>query len=363
MTEMHPDDQALLELVVKRVNDFEQTLGAFYRDGLWARMNRLYHSWSQLREALRGTRGATRGAVYEDAMKEFGHELVIPYAFSIVETVLPALLSNRPRILVLPAGGAEPKNVKNMKYLIDRQQSNINLELKLQSVAKDGLMFGLGVGKSYWLRREGQRQKVVPAASSVRVARAMAGDVSERAQWSVETCAETLFDDPTFEAIPLPDFGWDKFAANIEHARYAYHRTWRDGAYVESRFADGAWNRVHPMPEELEDNGNSPELYRQSVKARFDAQGMPIPDASKANGNSINEVIEYHDRARIVTVLNRKWVVSIVPNEANYGRLPFCCFRPTEVPGQFVGKGEIEPVEDPLREMNMMRTDRRWSDS
>lgn len=363
MTEHHPDDEALLELVIQRVNDFETSLGSYYRDGLWSRMSRLYHSWSQLREALRGTRGSTRGAIYEDAMKEFGHELVIPYAFSIVETVLPALLSNRPRILILPKGHASTRNVEHMKYLVDGQQSNINLELKLQSVAKNGLIFGLGVGKSYWLRREGQRTKVVPAATATRVARALQGDFSESARWSVETCAEPLFDDPTFEAIPLPDFGWDKFAADIDHARYAWHRTWRDTGYVKGRLKDPmGWNRTPLTDEDIENTNGAADRYRQSVQGQFDAQGMPIPTPSKMQGNDIHEVLEYHDRAQIVTILNRKHIVAVVPNEANYGRLPFQCWRPTEVPNQFVGKGEIEPVEDPLREMNMMRTDRRWSD-
>src|SRR4051812_21110191 len=237
MTEMHPDDQALLELVTKRVDDFESTLGAFYRDGLWARMDKLYHSWTQLREALRGVRGNTRGALYEDAMKEFGHELFIPHAFAIVETVLPALLSNRPRILVLPGGGASPQNVKNMKYMIDKQQGNISLELKLQAVAKNALIYGIGPGKSYWFRHEGQRQKVVPAATATRVARALQGDFSESAKWAVETCSEMLFDDPTFEPIPVRDFFWDPFAANIDKARWAAHRVWRDSAYVKARFA------------------------------------------------------------------------------------------------------------------------------
>ena len=57
MTELAPDDKALLDEIVKRVQHFEESLGCFYRDGLWARLDRLYHSYTQLRAALRDTSG------------------------------------------------------------------------------------------------------------------------------------------------------------------------------------------------------------------------------------------------------------------------------------------------------------------
>ena len=70
--ELTSEDQQLLELIKKRVCDFEDTLGSHYRDGLWSRMDKLYHNWTQLRAALRGTRGNDRDTVYRDAMDEFG---------------------------------------------------------------------------------------------------------------------------------------------------------------------------------------------------------------------------------------------------------------------------------------------------
>jgi hypothetical protein len=354
--ELTPEDQGLLREILGRVQHFEETLGSHYRDGLWARMEKLYHSWTQLRAALRGTRGRDRDAVYKDAMDEFGHELFIPHAFAITETVLPALISNRPRILILPAGEANPNNAKNMKAVVDKQQSNISFELRLQSVAKSSLKLGIGIGKSYWLRREGQRSTLEPLASW-HPARALG-----RTHY-VETTAEPLFDDPTFEFVRAYDFGWDVFASSIEDARCAWHRTWRDTGYVKARLEDGTWDRIKLGPGDYENTGRSGDLYVESVRAQFDAQTLPIPTPGLRTGmNDIHEVLEYHDRGQIVTVLNRLWIVSVVPNETNYGRLPFHIFRPTEVEGQFVGKGEIEPIEDLQREMNAMRTDRRWSD-
>jgi hypothetical protein len=354
--ELTPENKTLLDLVVKRVCHFEDTLGAFYRDGLWSRMDRLYHGWTQLRSALRDTRGQDRRDVLEDARSEFGHELFIPHAYAIVETVLPALLSNRPRILILPNGEASTRNVEHMKAMIDKQQGNISLELRLQEVVKEALIYGIGVGKSYWLRREGQRP-VLQELSKIHPAR-MLGHTH-----TVVTQAEPLFDDPTFEHVRARDFGWDPFAANMESAGYAYHRSWRPSEYVTARLADpNGWTQIALEPTDWENNNGSAERYRQSVRSTFEAQAMPVPTPTGTRERDIHEVIEYHDRGQIVTVLDRKWVVSVVPNETNYGRLPFHIYRPTHVPGQMVGKGEIEPIEDLQSEMNQMRTDRRWSD-
>ena len=351
MTEVPAEDRQLLDLIKRRVTQFEQSWGQHYRDGLWERMDRLYHAWTDLKSTLADSNGDRRTGVLTDAQQVFGHELFIPYAFSVVETVLPRLLSNRPRMLVLPGDQASEKNVENMKALIDKQQSQIDYELKLQSIAKSGLIYGLGPAKTYWLRREGQQTKIVNASF---VLRAMGQ------KYAKQTYPCRLFDDPVAEVIPVRDFGWDPLGANVETSRYMWHRTWRDTAYVKDRLADpNGWNRVKLTDEDLDGRGSA-QLYRKSVQGQFDAQGIPLP-SDTARDTDIHEVIEYHDGGSIVTVLDRNWIVSIVVNEAWWGRLPFQCYRPTEILNQMVGKGEIEPIEDLQREMNMLRTNRMWN--
>jgi hypothetical protein len=323
------------------------------------RMDRLYHGFTDFKRSLQGVYGAAREDLYRDARKEFGHELRIPYAFAIVETVLPALLSNRPRILVLPQDGQSERNVQNMKATIDAQQERIDLELKLQAVVKSGLMYGLGVGKSYWLRQEGQKPVVseLSRLHPARIAYAATGG-ARGSQYGVEQVATPLFDDPTFEPIPVRDFGWDTFGSSIENCRCAWHRTWRDTGYVKDRLSDPlGWSHMQLTPEDIEMGGASAQLYRTAMQPQFEAQGVPLPDPREA----IHEVLEYHDRAQCVTVLDRRWIVRVIPNETWYGRLPFPIYRPTEVLNQMVGKGEIEPGEDMFGEMDQIRTDRRWA--
>jgi hypothetical protein len=56
-------------------------------------------------------------------------------------------------------------------------------------------------------------------------------------------------------------------------------------------------------------------------------------------------VWEYHDGSRIVTVLDRTYVVADFANPTPKTRFPFHIFRPTDI-GYFHGKGVIEPIRD-----------------
>ena len=345
-----PEDEQLLQYVLKCCRGFEETLGNFYRDGLWRRMDHLYHGYTGLKQALRGTNGEIRDAVWADARKEFGHDLFIPYAFSTVETVLPRAISNRPRMLVLPRNEGSERNVEHMKAMIDAQQSQIDYELRLQDIGKSGFMYGIGWGKSYWLTRTGQRQTVVPSSY---VLQAMGKP------YAVQTTQEALFDDPMAEHVPVRDIFWDPFAASVENCRWVAHRTWRDTAYVKNKFATGVWNDLGLTDEDLGNNGAA-DRYRRTIEGQFEAQDIPMP-SDRSRDTDIHEVLEYHDGATITTILDRKWIVLTAQNNAYYGRLPFQAYRPTVVLNQMVGKGEIEPIEDLQREMNMLRTNRMWN--
>jgi hypothetical protein len=161
--ELVGDDAVLLERIKDCFTAADEGLHRHHRT-VWDRMDKLYHGYRQLKDSLRGVDGdPSRYPILRDAKAEFGHELHIPYAFSTVETVLPRLLSNRPRMLVLPRTEQSEKNVENMRSLIDDQQNRINYELRVQEAAKSGLIYGLGIQKTYWKSKKTTRTEVVPS--------------------------------------------------------------------------------------------------------------------------------------------------------------------------------------------------------
>lgn len=316
----------------------------------WDRWNRLYHSHRDLVKAHAGApRDQDRREVLEEARRTFDEDLLIPYAFSTVETVLPRMISNRPRMLITPRNEASARNVENMRVIVDAQQHRCNYELKLQTTARSGLIYGLGVQQVEW-RTQTEKRK--------RIERRMHGDVDGLGEWCEAEYDCVLWDDPDANDVSIYDFLWDPYGACMDTVGYVIHRTWRSTGYVLGKLAPGengeppAWGEIALDREDLEGDG-SKRVYTELWSPRWNAQGKSV-DLKEP----VHEVWQIHDGHRIVTILDRKWPVAVAPNPAWHRRMPFAIFRPTEVLHQFCGKGEIEPIEDLSREMNRLRSDR-----
>jgi hypothetical protein len=346
VAELPEDDKQLLKLVVGRISSFEDTTRR-HHSHLWDRMDSLYHAYRGLKTSHANTGPNDRYPILRNAQESFGHDLFIPYAFSVVETTLPRLLSNRPRMLVLPRNKQSERNVENMRGLIDAQQSQISYELKVQESAKAGLIYGLGPQRTYWKRIEGQKTKVMPSSWVLQ---------KLGKPYKKVVVPDRPFDDPVAEAVNIRDFFWDPYAANVETARWMASRSWRDTAHCKAMRDSGTWNHHQPSDEDLEHG--SGKLYTDAHRGARRAQGMPDP---KERDTDIHEVLEYEDGCHIVTVLDRQWIVMIQENEAFYGRHIYQCYRPTQVLGSLHGKGVIEPIEDLQLEINMLRTNRMWN--
>lgn len=312
----------------------------------WDRLDALYHARRDFLDAHSSASPRDRDGVIEDGRKVFGEELLIPYAFSVIETILPRMLSNRPRMLWTPRNPASEKNVENVKLICDAQQHKANYELKLQTTGRSGLIYGLGVQKLGWRREEVERKTIVP--------RVMAAP-GEPA-YAVRTALTVPWDDPDVEDVSIYDFLWDPYGDCMQNVGYVIHRTWRSTSYVLDKVRSGDWPEIPELDAECLEGGGGKQRYTELWKPRWNAQGKRV-DLKEP----VHEVWELHDGARVVTVVDRKWPVREVENPAWHGQMPFHIYRPTEILHQFVGKGEVEPIEDLQREMNWLRTDRRWN--
>jgi hypothetical protein len=338
--ELTPEQNALLSEMTQKFDAADTTHKRLREQ--WDRLDALYHSRRDFLQAHASASPRDRDSVLQDARKEFGADLLIPYAFSVVETVLPRLLSNRPKMLFTPRNEASARNVDNVRVIMDAQQHKSNYELKLQTTGRSGLIYGIGVQRIDWRREVRRAKRVVP-------------QIFDGTKYAVQEYDCVDWDDPDVEDVSIYDFLWDPYADSMETAQWVFHRAWRSTGYVLGKIESGAWPEVALTAEDLRGNG-SKEKYTQLWQARWSAQGQRVEMKEP-----VHEVWQFHDGKRVITILDRQWPVAVAENPAWHGRMPFHIFRPTEVLHQFCGKGEIEPMEDLQHEMNMLRTDRRWN--
>ncbi len=341
-----PEDKALLEGIIRLLAIWEPYHKRWVRRANhFYSLYRNYQNWRHTLEQSTTPRGMDE--IRRDGESEFGPELFIPMCFSTVETIVPAMLASPPDFdNIRPRTQASEANVENVKALIEAQHENINYELVLQTIAKDGLIYGTGVQKTYWKRDFRNSTQNMPASGPGM------GVVPVQLQRQV-------FDDPDAIAVDPKDFIVDPFSAAIADSDGAFHRTWRSNKYCERMIASQQWrNLTGQNLGALADSSKYSEMQAERERA--------VPEPARDNRNAagkqpVHEILEYHDGDQIITILDRKVVVASGPNPNWHGELPFQVFRPTEIPHEIRGIGEIEPIEKLQEELNTLRTERRYN--
>lgn len=385
MQDLSPELRALKEEVCRFYDEAEPT-HLYYR----RQFSRLYQLWRSYRglraEALQATSRDQVRDVLNEARAGFGEPLFIPMTFGIVETTVPRMLSTEPRLLVTPADPQSEDNVNGMKLMVDRQQHKTRFTLASQTVAKSGLVYGLGIGKTTWLtttkRTPVLTQQLRPQldASGAPVMQ-MVPVIDPATQMPVPDPAQpgrplleakpvlvptwvpsapqdqVKYSGPIFEGLDVFDFIWDPDGYNAETNRRCIHRLWLTDDECAARFESGVWQ----LPEgwTLEDALRSGSRSRKDEvwADRLSATGL---DARRTSERELHEVWEFwRPTSEPTVVLDREVPVAHGPAPFWHGDKPFQFFQPTEVMHEMVGIGEIEPIEDLQREMNVLRTQRR----
>jgi hypothetical protein len=330
----------------------------------WDRYYRLYRSYKDLKRTHADSRNRDVDSILRDAQHGFGADLFIPYVFSVIETTLPRMMSQNPRMLITPApvsdlGAARriEENIENMKLLIDRQQNKIGYNLVAQDVGKSGLTLGIGVQKTGWDKRYRDGRVVREPTVAEEGVDWVIGGVDAQGQPS----QKLVYEGPVAEWVDPYDFIWDPRGWHLNralggHCRWVIFRSWCDNNELKQRIETGQWE----LPEgvELEDatslgGGDArDEIWRD----RMAAQGFSNVDTA---ADHLHEVWEYHDGDEVTTLLDRALPVMHGNNPHWHGEIPGQIYRPTRVPGEMLGIGEPEAIEDLQEEMNIMRGQRR----
>lgn len=375
--DISPEMRSLLEEAV----EFESCTRSQheYHRRRFEKFYKMYRSYKGLRaDFTRAESGRDVGDILQSARAGFGTDLFIPMVFGIVETTLPRMLGENPRLLVTPGDPDSEDNVDGMKLMVNRQQERRDFPLASQSVAKSGLQYGLGVGKTPWIRETKhapvlQQMQVAaidpqtqqPAMQPVQVQDPQTGAMVVvqqpvmTLQWvpSEERVEQVKYEGPTFEACDIFDWIWDPDAYDMRTLERCIDRRWRSDRYCKAMFDSKAW--VLPEGWTLEDalRGGSRSKRDEVWGDRMAAIGEPRADSRE---REIHEVWEYWGSDdQVIVVLDRQLVVASGPRPYWHGEMPFQIYRPTEVLHEMVGIGEIEAVEDLQLEINTLRSQRR----
>ena len=339
------EEKQAVESVCDRARTFEDSIGRDFRDRC-DKMYARYRGYKKFANAWEQNPN-DRDQVLADAVEAWGANIVVPYAYAAVETIGPRIIAQRPNMLVTARQQRGEENVEPVKLTIAAQQANIDFELRSQDVLKDGLIYGLGVGKAYWDKRYAPKRRVerVPLVGRYRPA--------SQLSW------ECVFDDPNFEAVDPYDFLWDPYGNSLDTSEWIVHRAWRSTEYVMGRIRSGAWNTPAAQSLTVEDvkglRGSGGVTYDEIWQQRMEASGFP---SWSARENQPHEVLEFHDGVNVVTVLDRSVVVQSGENPC-VGLYPFATYRPNKAPRMMAGIGVIEPIEPLLRELDTLRSQRR----
>ena len=344
--DMSDEDKSLLEFIAGRKGAAEK-LHRQYRPR-WDIFYGLHRNYRKLR---RGHSDATnqrdRDEVLREFQRVFGTELFIPYVFATIETVVPAVVSQNPRMLVRANKPEAEEHVKAMEQRFEYDQAEIDYDLTIQKVVRSGLKYGLGVQKTFWERdvRTGpyntpgrlNRKKVVTKQGTI-----------------------VLREGPQAEWVDIYDWFWDPAGSSIKTCGYAIHRTWRTQEYVKAR-SGNEWAELDlEKVKGLRKEGGDDAVWagrRESLNL-----------ADSGVGRALHEVWEYHDGSRVVTVLDQELIVQGGEEDRKKGKdrtpffhqeLPFQIYRPTLQEGEMVGIGEAEPIAHLQFELNEMRGQRR----
>lgn len=331
---------------------------------------RLYRSVQAAFEHAR-TYPNDRDEIAWEMAGEWGSDLHIPLAFSTVETVLPRAVSNRPRGLVLPDERSAEESVENMRMLIARQHEMMRYELTNQETAKSGFIFGLGAQKGpYWKREVRKNYRYLDRPTDPQALEEATGT---RSDWVVREQERTLWDTAWGDDIDIFDLFWDPFGYDAFSLRWILHRTWQPKEVIIEKLRagraaagegqrDAGWQTQAALAltaEDLDSLAVGDGAFDSVWKERMTAAGHT--NFAVRGDQGLHEVWEYHTRdGELVTILDKAIPVRIGRNPFWHGQMPFHFFRPT-TPGikQLHGIGEIEPIADLIRELNMLRSNRR----
>lgn len=305
-----------------------------------------------------------RSYLNKTGMDRWQSKVFIPYAFSVIETIVPKLVAQLPKFLAMPVGPEDVYAAKQMERMLDLSAEASTPELYLQLVAqiKSSLIYGTGMLKTFYDQVGGITEQQVPITEPVMGQPTPVVDPQTQ-QVVTDLAGAPMFEPPQpigeqvvgYERKPVPfveyegpcatwvdifNFWVAPEADDIDPARYVIERFYRPMSHIMERVQAGDYHFPPEMgPGDIANLDDEP----------FEVRRSSIDLGSGANNDVTRkdvEILEYWtDDNRVITVANRKAILRVEENPFHHRQKPYIRNVDYLQPGEFWGVGEIEAIE------------------
>ena len=231
--------------------------------------------------------------------------LFIPYSFQVVETIVPRLVAQSPKITVLPQEPSDEENATVNEDVLKWQWERVKLNEKIELMVRSGLIYGVGFLKIGWKK-----------------------------------------DMPTIENVDILDLFIDPDATTLDNAEFVIYRTFKTIDEIKSNLN----YKNTDLVEGLVSNDQ-----KEGLSERLSIQGLSTPTQFRDKQSKKIEILEYWEDDKLCVVAGRKVLLREETNPYSHKKKPFVYFQDYTVPNEFYGIGEIEHIEKLQEEANSLR--------
>lgn len=320
----------------------------------WMRYYRMYRSWGGKR-----------------SLNDWRSRVWMPVSFYVIETIVPRLVAQLPKITVMPVGPEDSQGAKQMEFLLDYVTSQSDLYLELVEAFKSALIYGTGILKTFYdeqyafnIYREPVMEPMVqdipmgeldidgnPMTQQVVVGEQPVLD--EDGQPKTEMVREPIlkYAGPAAEAVDIFDFFVSPESTSMEDASYVIHRVFRTVDHIE-RMAKGGTYHL-PDEDEWEAFVNTQEDYPASERLSEVGLGSGSGPQTAA-GTKLIELREVWTDDVVITTASDSLLLRAERNPFGHAEKPFVRIVDHMPPHEFWGIGELEPLEGIQDTMNAL---------
>lgn len=270
-------------------------------------------------------------------MEDWQCKLRVPYGMQVIDTAMVNMAIQKPRCRVLPRSPDEQERALAFQRVFDYYAARDHLAEKNALVVQPALIFGITVGKTHWLYREGLRTSRQPDG--------------------VVTAPVVEYDGPSFEPWDPYQAWWDPAGRDVDSCAWfalgsflSKEDLLRNACSTPGSHAPEACDGLYHNVDELIATGahKKPDPNAQN---RFLTAEIP---------KDRYLIIEYWRDDRLTVVGNRKVLLRDVPNPHWHGRKPIvaACTRPDMFKIQGIPETElVDHLQQALWTVQRMRFD------